>query len=630
MNEKKFFIIDFDSTFIQYEGLDELASLALQKNPDRDRIVSAIKQITADGMEGKIPFQESLSQRVALLHANKAHIDKLVRKLKTKVTPSILRNKKFFKKYRDIIYIVSGGFKEFILPIAENMGIPKDHVLANTFEFDTQGNIVGFDKKNPLVKQGGKIKAVQGLKLKGKVTVLGDGHTDYAIKEQGVAQEFIAFTENIRRETVLSHADRVAPTFDEFLYINKLPMTISYPKNRINVLLVENIDNEAVTILEKEGYSVEYHTKSLPEEQLLEKIKKTYVLGIRSRTQVTQDVLSHAPRLLAVGAYCIGTDQIDLQNAAQQGITVFNAPYSNTRSVVELVIGEIIMLMRGVIDKNTKLHTGIWDKSAVGNYEVRGKTLGIIGYGNIGSQLSVLAEALGLQVYFYDIVEKLALGNAKRCRSMTELLRISDIVTIHVDGNPKNYNLISEKEFGAMKDGALFLNLSRGKIVDIDALVKYLKSGKLSGAAIDVFPKEPKSKDEPFVSKLQGLPNVILTPHIGGSTVEAQKNIAIYVSNKIIEYINTGNTYLSVNVPNIQLPAQKNHHRLLHLHKNVPGILAQINGILAENKINILDQYLKTNEKIGYVITDVNKKYDKQVLEKLKTIQDTIRFRVLY
>ena len=276
------------------------------------------------------------------------------------------------------------------------------------------------------------------------------------------------------------------------------------------------------------------------------------------------------------------------------------------------------------------MHKGIWDKSAKGAHEIRGKTLGIIGYGNIGSQVSVLAESLGMKVIFYDIVEKLALGNAKRCKTMQELLKTADIITVHVDGSPQNINLISEKELHAMKDDVIFLNASRGFVVDINALVKYLKNGKIKGAAIDVFPKEPKGKDDPFISELQQFPNVILTPHIGGSTEEAQKNIAEFVSTKIIEYINSGNTYLSVNIPNIQVPPQNHTHRLLHLHENVPGIMAKINSILAENNINIEGQYLKTNEQIGYVITDVNKKYDVQVLDILKKIPHTIRFRVLY
>lgn len=628
---KQYFIIDFDNTFIKSEGLEELAAIALKNNPQKETVLEKIKELTMLGKEGKISFEESLNKRLELLKANRQDVEKLAAHLKKNISDSILRNKHFFKTFKDNIYILSGGFKDFIIPVIKPFGIPESHVFANTFIYDNKGNITDFDKTNPLSQENGKAKLVKSLNLTDADTyVIGNEYTDYKLKELGLVKEFIAFTENIERDVVVNKADRVAPTFDEFLYINKLPMSLSYPKNRINVMLLENVDKDAVTRFEKEGYSVTYYEKSLPEEELAEKIKNVFILGIRSGTRITPKVLQNADHLLTVGAYCIGTNQIDLLSCAQQGITVFNAPYSNTRSVVELIIGEIIMLFRDVVNKSNKMHKGIWDKSAKGVHEIRGKTLGIIGYGNIGSQVSVLAESLGMRVIFYDIVEKLALGNAKRCKTMQELLKTADIITVHVDGSPQNINLISEKELHAMKDDVIFLNASRGFVVDINVLVNYLKNGKIKGAAIDVFPKEPKGKDDPFISELQQFPNVILTPHIGGSTEEAQKNIAEFVSTKIIEYINSGNTYLSVNIPNIQASPQNHTHRLLHLHENVPGIMAKINSILAENNINIEGQYLKTNEQIGYVITDVNKKYDVQVLDILKKIPHTIRFRVLY
>jgi len=413
-------------------------------------------------------------------------------------------------------------------------------------------------------------------------------------------------------------------------YAGRKRQTTSYPKSKIKVLLLENISQKAVAKFKKEGFLVECYEKSLPESELTDKLKNVFILGIRSRTKVNASLLSKASKLLTIGAFCIGTDQIDLTACSQKGIVVFNAPYSNTRSVVELILGEIIMLARGIFEKSVKIQMGIWDKSAKGSFEIRGKTIGIIGYGNIGSQLSVLAENLGMKVYFYDIVERLALGNTKRCRTLSELLKKADVVTVHVDGRVENKKLIGDKEFKMMKDGVIFLNASRGFVVDLDSLAKYLESGKVRSAAIDVFPQEPKSQDEKFVSQLQRFPNVILTPHIGGSTIEAQDNIADFVSEKIIDYIDCGSTYLSVNMPNIQLPKQKNTHRLLHLHHNVPGVLAKINNVLAKQTINIENQYLKTNETIGYVITDVNKKYKKEVLEELKKIPNTIRFRVLY
>lgn len=369
---------------------------------------------------------------------------------------------------------------------------------------------------------------------------------------------------------------------------------------------------------------------ALNEAELCEAIREVSILGIRSKTNVTAKVLENAERLIAIGAFCIGTNQIDLKTSMHKGVAVFNAPYSNTRSVVELAIGEMIMLTRRIFEKSNLTHQGVWDKSAKNSREIRGKKLGIVGYGNIGSQLSVVAEALGMQVYFYDIVDKLALGNARKASSLDELLQEVDFVSLHVDGRKENANLISEKEFDLMKEGVIFLNLARGHIVDIEALVKNIKNGKIAGAAIDVFPYEPKNNDEEFISQLRGLPNVILTPHIGGSTEEAQENIGEYVPQKLIDYINTGSTYASVNMPNLQLPAQKDAHRLLHIHKNTAGILAQINQVLANHQINILGQYLKTNEEIGYVITDIDKEYSKDVITDLKRIENTIKFRILY
>ena len=407
-------------------------------------------------------------------------------------------------------------------------------------------------------------------------------------------------------------------------------MAISYPKNRIKVLLLENIHANAFNIFTEEGYSVETLKGALDEAELCKKIKDVHILGIRSKTNVTAKVLEHANKLMSVGAFCIGTKQIDLDACKERGVAAFNAPFSNTRSVVELALGEIIMLMRRVFERSTELHAGNWNKTAAGSYEIRNKTLGIVGYGNIGSQLSVVAEALGMKVVFYDSVEKLALGNAQKCNTLNELLKKADVVSLHIDDSAENKNFFGDKEFKAMKDGAAFVNLSRGFVVDIAALVKHLKSGKVSGAGIDVFPKEPKNNDEPFVSELIGLPNVILTPHVGGSTLEAQANIAEFVPQRIIDYVNKGITYKSVNFPNISLQEQGSSHRFLHVHENVPGIMAKVNSVLSKQGLNIVGQYLKTDEKIGYLITDVDKNYKKELIEELKSIKHTIRFRVLY
>lgn len=626
----RYFIIDFDSTFIKVEALDVLADISLAKDKEKDKKIKQIRSLTKLAMEGKMSFTESLSKRLKLVNGNKEHIKKLILKLKKNISKSITNNKIFFKSYSENIIILSGGFKEYILPIVEKYHIKKENVYANTLNFDSKGRIKGFDRKNPLAGDDGKSTLLKRLKLDGELIVIGDGHTDFEIKKSGLAHKFYAFTENIERETVLKKADYIAPSFDEFLYVSKLPMSISYPKNRIKVILLENIHKDAVNILKTEGYHVEIISKSLSEAELSGLINDVSILGIRSKTNVTEKVLANAKKLLAVGAFCVGTNQINLKACSEKGVIVFNAPFSNTRSVVELVAGEIIMLMRGIFDKSLKLHKGIWDKSSAGSYEVRGKKLGIVGYGKIGSQLSVLAESLGMDVYFYDILEKLALGNAKKCHSLKELLGKADIVSIHVDGNEQNENFISEREFRMMKYGVIFLNLSRGFVVDINALTKSLKSGKVKGVAIDVFPEEPDSNEQIFKSGLQNLPNVILTPHIGGSTDEAQKDIAIFVPSKIIDFINSGNSYYSVNFPNIQLPSFVNAHRLIHIHHNVPGILAQINSIFANHNINIIGQYLKTNEMIGYAITDISKKYNPELINELKKIPNTIKFRVLY
>ncbi|QNF33837.1 phosphoglycerate dehydrogenase [Adhaeribacter swui] len=630
MIKDKFFIIDFDSTFTQVEALDELGEISLKDYEDKAQILEEIKNLTNSAMDGRSSFTEGLTQRLVLLKANKKHLTPLIATLKTKVSDSIRRNKDFFTAFADQILIVSSGFKEFITPIVTEYGIKEENIYANTFVYDENDNIVGFDQDNVLCRDKGKIKLLENLALQGDVYVLGDGYTDYEIKEAGLANKFYAFTENVAREAVVAKAEHIAPSFDEFLYQNKLPMAISYPKNRISVLLLENIHPEAVRLFKQEGYQVEIMSTALNEEQLCEKVKNVSILGIRSKTQVTQKVIESANKLMAVGAFCIGTNQIDLKACAKAGIAAFNAPYSNTRSVVELAIGEIIMLSRNIPTKSEKMHQGKWDKSAHNSFEVRGKKLGIVGYGNIGSQLSVLAEAMGMEVYYYDMVEKLQLGNAKKCTSLKQLLSIADIITLHVDGRASNKNLFGPAEFEAMKDGVIFLNLSRGHLVDIPSLVKNIKSGKIIGAAVDVFPYEPANNAEEFVNELRGLPNVILTPHIGGSTSEAQANIANFVPNRIMEYINTGNTYQSVNFPNIQLPELNNAHRLIHVHDNVPGVLANINNVLASHHVNILGQYLKTNENIGYVITDIDKAYDKNLIGDLRSIANTIKFRVLY
>ncbi len=630
MKTSRHFVIDFDSTFTQVEALDVLGEISLKTDSKKQEKLTKLTDLTDRGMSGDLSFRESLDLRLKLLEPKKEHLQPLVELLKSKISTSFVRNESFFSENRENIYIVSNGFKEFIIPIVSELGLKAENVYANTFKFDAQGNITGFDKENVLSSNNGKVELLKSLDLKGDVYVIGDGYTDYEIKAAGLANKFYAFTENVEREKVLNKADHITPSLDEFLYVHKMNKAISYPKNRIKVLLLENVHPDALAIMKNEGYNVTTHSGALDEEELAEKIKDVSVLGIRSKTNLTKKVLENANRLIAVGAFCIGTNQIDLEECLKKGVAVFNAPFSNTRSVVELAIGEIILLMRNLPDKIRKMHEGNWDKSSAGSFEIRGKKLGIIGYGNIGAQLSVVAEAIGFDVYYYDLVEKLALGNATKCNSLKELLETVDIVTLHIDGRKENKNLIGEKQFRQMKEGTIFLNLSRGHVVNIDALKDAMNSGKIKGAGVDVFPKEPKTNQDAFESPLCGLPNVILTPHIGGSTLEAQENIGNFVPGKIIEYINTGGTFNSVNFPNLQLPILENAHRLIHIHHNKPGIIAQINKILAMNDINIVGQYLKTNETVGYVITDIDKQYDNAVIKELKGIKDTIKFRILY
>jgi D-3-phosphoglycerate dehydrogenase len=407
--------------------------------------------------------------------------------------------------------------------------------------------------------------------------------------------------------------------------------TTSLDKSKIKFLLLEGVHQSAVTTLEKAGYTnIEYLKTSLAQDELIEKIADAHFVGIRSRTQLTHDVFQAAEKLIAVGCFCIGTNQVDLTAATQHGVAVFNAPYSNTRSVAELVVAEAILLLRGVPQKNAMAHRGEWLKSATNRYEIRGKNLGIIGYGSIGSQLSVLAESMGMKVYFYDTITKLPLGNATQVDTLKDLLGMSDIVSLHVPETAGTQNMIGAEELAQMKQGSILINAARGTVIDIDALCATLETDKLLGAAIDVFPVEPKSNNEEFVSPLRKFDNVILTPHVGGSTMEAQANIGFEVGEKLATYSDTGTSITSVNFPEVALPGQSDNHRLLHIHHTVPGVMSEINQVFSENNINISGQYLQTNEKVGYVVIDVDKIDSELALEKLRSVKGTVRVRVLF
>lgn len=431
------------------------------------------------------------------------------------------------------------------------------------------------------------------------------------------------------------------------------PVKTSFPKDKIRVVLLENIHPRAEEMLTAEGFKIEKHAKGLEGEKLIAAAKEAHVLGIRSASNVRKDVLAACPRLLSVGCFCIGTNQVDLRGACLGGVPVFNSPFSNTRSVAELTIAEVIALHRRLIDKSVQMHAGKWDKSAAGAHEVRGRTLGIVGYGRIGSQVSVLAEAMGMRVIYFDVLSCLPLGNARPVRTLEELLKSSDVVSLHVPATKKTEKLIGARQIASMRDGASLVNNARGSVVDLAALAAALKSGKISGAALDVFPSEPSSNGEEFVSEVRGLANVILTPHVGGSTEEAQASIAEDVATKLIRYVNNGSTTGAVNVPQVDLPEQdeiadagaegaagggagggggKSHrrHRILHFHRNVPGVLSKINTIMADLGVNIAGQYLKTNDDVGYVVLDVDPTEAAPATDRLRSIPETIRVRMLW
>ncbi len=627
-------VLDFDSTFTRVEALDVLAELLSAANPERAADVAQIKALTDQAMSGEISFADALQKRIQILKPTRDDIAQLVEVLKDKVSASIIRNKAVFSEQAGRIRIISGGFHDFIDPVVADYGIDAGYVLANRLIYNDSGVAIGVDQSNPLSQDGGKVVAVRQLGLGGDVVMIGDGWTDFEVYKDGAADRFYAFTENVSRPKVVTAAETadggiLAASFDEVLHNEGYQGRYSFPRSKLKVLLLENIHPEAIRAFREEGYDVTTVNGALDENDLIKAIQGVHILGLRSKTNLTARAVAAADKLMAVGAFCIGTNQIDLKACSQKGIAVFNAPYSNTRSVVEMVIGLIVMLTRNIPDKSVAMHKGQWDKSAAGAHEVRGKTLGIIGYGAIGSQLSVLAESFGMRVIYYDLAEKLSLGNARRYRSLDTLLAEADVISLHVDGRHENTNIFGATQFARMKDGAIFVNLSRGHVVDIEALAAALASGKLHGAAIDVFPEEPRTNDDPFSSPLMGLKNVVLSPHIGGSTEEAQEAIGQFASERLLNFLNRGDTTFSVNMPHVQLSEVEGRHRFLHLHKNVPGVLAAINQIMARHNLNVLAQHLKTNETLGYVIVDVDQGYPKDALEELRQVPGTLKFRSL-
>jgi len=627
MTTDKTFLFDFDSTFIQVESLEILANIALDKNPEKNERLKAIHTITEQAMQGRYSYRESLIERMKLLDLTPHHLHEALLLLSHKITPSFLRNKTFFQENAENIHIITGGFIEIVWPIVSTFGIKRDHIHANRLIYNSDGDILGFDSNQLLAQDQGKVKLVSKLPLKGDVIMIGDGYTDYEVKAAGLASTFVVLTENITRDNVVEVADAVINELEGLFVTCNLPF--SPIREHKKVLLLENIHPFVAEHFKTQGFEVESLPGALDAKELTTKLQNVHVLGIRSKTEVNSKVIEACPHLEAVGAFCIGTNQIDLAKASSKGIAIFNAPFSNTRSVVELAIAEIILLARNAAALSSKLAKGQWHKSSTGAHEVRGKTLGIIGYGNIGSQLSIIAEALGMHVQFYDIADKLPLGNAKRCHHLEDLLSGSDVVTVHVDGRKENLHLINEQAFAQMKDGVIFLNLSRDFTVDYQALRNAMTSGKVFGAGIDVFPNEPHNSQSPFKTELAQFDNVILTPHIGGSTEEAQQDIGEYVSKNLSNYVKAGSSTGSVNFPQLSLPSMNYPQRIIHIHKNVPGILAHINRLFAETGTNIEGQFLKTNQEIGYVITDINQICDEILVNALTAIPHTIKVRVL-
>lgn len=597
--QEPWFVIDFDSTFTQVEAMEELAAISLKNDPEKDTIIEQIKHLTDLAMDGKMPFNNSLKARIALLSAKKYHLNMLVNKLRKKVSPSFVRNKDFFKKYQGRILIISGGFKEFIAPVVKSFYIDNECIYANTFTYDNKNNIVGADEKNPLAQDGGKVKLLKQLKLKGPIYVIGDGYTDYEIKESGIAQQFFAFTENIARERVIAKADYIAPSLDEILYKMKLPMALSYPKSRITTILLGKETFIAEPYFKLEGYHV------IKRENITAKVNAELSNASIIVSSLNNELIkiNSYNKLISLAVWGSNNNQFDHTIAQKMAVPIFNAPYANTRSVVELALGFIFQLARQT------------------NTEIRGKKIGIIGYGNAGSLLGVLAQNLGMDVLYYDETDKVPLGNAITCKTLPDLLKRSHFVVL-LNSKTNGY-LITERELKLMPLKSCLINLSYDNEVNINDAIKFINNKKLTGFAMDF-------NEQQAFNNTKSNNQFIATLNQRNNTLETQQNIAQYTSEKIIQYINTGNVSSSINFPEIQLPALQNSHRFIHIHKNIPGLLAQINAVLAKHNINIIGQYLKTNESLGYVITDVVKKYDNQVINELKNITATIKFRVIY
>lgn len=606
--KETWYVFDFDSTFTQVEAMEELAGISLENDPERDLLIDKIKQLTDLAMEGKMPFGKSLKARIALLSAKKYHLNLLVNKLRKRVSPSFVKNKQFFKAHKGRVLIISGGFKEFIEPIVKSYHIDASCVFANTFIYDKKNNIIGADETNFLAQEKGKVKLLKQLKLSGNVIMIGDGYTDFEVFESGMANDFYAYTENISRPSVIAKSGKVAPSLDEILFRQHLPMSISYPKSRIRALLVGKLAWQAEELLKREGYQVEKFesVSTLKATGITAAVNVLlYASDIKAERELNKLILEAKGKVLAIGIWGESVQIETYQKFGQAGISVFGSSYAHTRSVVELALLYLLKFSRS------------------NQQELFGKKLGIIGYGHSGSLLSVLASHLGMEVYYYDIDHKPSIGNGKQLRNLTDLLRRSELLVVVAGRRFSNQLFLGAKEINLLPKGSVMVHLGYDDHVDFMAIDTALKSGRLNGFYGDVL----ESKN---VGHLEGNANAIVGFRERLQTQQTQKNIASSLCESIINYINTGETKGSLNLPHVHLPAIQQLHRFIHIHENKAGVLAQINKILASYEINILGQYLKTNEAIGFVITDVSKEYSAKAIEELKGIPETLRFRVLY
>jgi D-3-phosphoglycerate dehydrogenase len=616
MQKNPYFIIDFDSTFTRVEALDVLAELVLAHSSRKDEVVRAIREITNRGMNGELNFRESLSMRLDLLKANRDDILHLGEQLKLQISPSFERNQKHLAALKETVYVVSNGFKEFIVPVIAAYGLLPENVYANTFIFDEMGYIIGFDTDNPLSGNSGKSKVIKNLRLNGDVYVIGDGANDLEIWKAGYANKFYLFTENVEREKVKKEANHTASTVDEILYELNLGRSLSYPKTRIKVLLLEGISKEAAPAFEEEGYQVELMDRPLNHQELAQKLKSVNILGLTSRQELGRDLLKYTKRLISLGVFSSDASKIDLEACSHHGVAVFNAPFSHVRSVGEFTLGRILDLSRA---KENRL-----------GREIRGKRLGIIGYGKVGSQLGVLAENLGMEVSFFDIADKSIMGNSRKCANLDFLLNQSDFVSIHVSELPENKHFFGKSFFDALKPTASLLYCGNIEALKLESLYHHLQSFPSFGCSLDLNPDKLSGESMNWLEKIKSFENILFSPGISANTIEAEQYRARFIPEKITEYLNSGNTMGALNFPNLFVPALKNAHRLLHIHKNVPNVLARINQIFAAHQINILAQSLKTTNLLGYVVTDVDMEYPENLLDEMRNIEETIWFRVLY